>query len=83
VFLTENLTKSALIVKFNGAGLGAGYSQSLKLRLQKVTIQSQEISTGLGDYFAIQSNFEAELRTDRAPSYYDMIARNETNALFA
>lgn len=78
-----NLTKKAMIIKCTGAGIGAGYTEHLKLRLQQVTIQNQEIDTGLEGFYAIQSNYEAEIRGDRSPEFMDVQLRNAKDSLYA
>lgn len=70
-----NLAKQTMIVSFAGAGLGSGYSESLKLIFKKLHIEDIDMETGLDDLFAITCNFRAELDQFQA-GYVEATLRN-------
>jgi hypothetical protein len=71
-----NLTKKSMVVTLDGAGLGVGYSEQLKLVFKKVTIQDIDMETGLDDLFALTANFIAEFDQDQA-GFVDVTVRNQ------
>lgn len=70
-----NLTKRAIVVTLDGAGLGSGYSEELKFVLKKVVIEDIDIETGLDDLFALTCNYRAEWDQDQA-GYVEATLRN-------
>lgn len=77
-----NLTKRSIVVTLDGAGLGVGYSEQLKIVIKKATIQDIDMETGLDDLYALTANFVAEFDQDQA-GFVDIIVRNQKASDYA
>lgn len=55
----KNLVGQTLLVTFNGASLGAGYTEQLLILFKKVILTSIDYESGLDAFFGLKCNFEA------------------------
>lgn len=77
-----NLTKRSLILTASGIALPGGYSELLTINLAKLAYKDQSIETGLDNYFAIKTTFEAEVDISQGKQM-DIVLRNYKSSVYA
>lgn len=78
-----NLTKQALVVTLNGAGLGTGgYTEQLQFFFEKIILEDDDFETGLDDLYTITGSFRAEINQANA-GYVSAVARNGKSSVYA
>ncbi len=70
-----NLNKQSLILTASGVGLPGGNTEKLTINLAKLVYTDAAISTGLENYFAVKTSFEAEVDVLQGKQY-DITLRN-------
>lgn len=70
-----NLTKKAMVVEFNGRGIGSGLTERLRLRVHQMRLNEWNIDTGLSDFYVVESTFMAEYNAANAKTF-DALLRN-------
>ena len=70
-----NLTKQAMIVTFNGNGIGNGMSEFIKIRLYKIRIDTNNINYPPNDYVSQEISFTAEYASGNSATL-DFVIRN-------
>lgn len=76
-----NLNKQSIIVTASGIAFN-GYNEQLKISLGKVVYTDASIATGLENYFAIKTNFTAEVDLTSAKSL-EIILRNWKSSAYS
>lgn len=70
-----NVNKQAASIKYNGVGIGGGYTESLEFRLYRTYYEGFELETGLADFYA--EKFTVRCAYDNANSKsVDAVLRN-------
>lgn len=77
-----NLNKQSLVLTASGIGLSNGYSELLTINLAKIAYKDSEITTGLENFYAIKTQFVAEVDTIQNKQY-DIILRNFRSTAYA
>lgn len=70
-----NNTKSAACMKLTGVGIGGGYTESVTLNFYRIQMDSFELETGLGDFFAEKFSLVTEYDNANSKSF-DAVLRN-------
>ena len=76
-----NLSKQSIIVTASGIALPSSNTEQLKFRLAKCAYLDSEIETGLDDFFAIKTTFEAEVDVLQG-LHYDITLRNYRSSVY-
>lgn len=75
-----NLTKNSMILTASGNNIN-GYQESLTVNVAKMVYNDQSITTGLENYFAVKTNFTAEVDVVQGKQL-DMVLRNTRSTLY-
>jgi hypothetical protein len=70
-----NLNKQSLVVTCSGNALGTSSTESLTINLAKLAYTDSEVTTGLEDFYAIKTTFDAEVDVIQGKQY-DIVLRN-------
>lgn len=75
-----NLTKQAMVLTASGNNIN-GYQESLTINVAKMVYNDQSIATGLENFFAVKTNFTAEVDVTQGKQL-DMVLRNTRSTLY-
>lgn len=76
-----NLVKSSMILTASGVNLVPGYNEELKINIAKMVYNDQSLATGLENYFAVKTNFTAEVDVTQGKQF-DMTLRNTRDSVY-
>ncbi len=76
-----NLVKSSMILTASGVNLVGAYNEQLKINVAKMVYNDQSLATGLENYFAVKTNFTAEVDITQGKQF-DMTLRNTRDSVY-
>jgi hypothetical protein len=77
-----NVNKQSMIVTASGINIYGSYYEGLTIRLAKMLYTDATIDTGLDNFYAVKTTFEAEVDPSQGLQY-DITLRNYRSSLYA
>ncbi len=82
VDIYRNLTKRCMVVDCNGANIGGGNQERVRIIVKNVFIEDHEPETDLDGLWAINQTFRAIQGTQVDPGFLEVIVRNQKSAAY-